>query len=116
MEMTKDLILNALPKLKRKDLEDIKTIVEHMLNKQHNADEPPEFSELYEVIKAATKSFTPYSDLGNTATIKTWRKNAPVVLGFITQNFPDVTKVMRVALMQQLVMLTVNYLHKLGVP
>lgn len=112
--MTKNQVLAALPKLTKADLATVRAAVDHLLGPQQGATltAPPLFNALAGLIGNRV-TYQAFTTMG---AYKHWAKNVTTVDEFITEHFPDTSKVLSAALLRFLMELIVDDLKGRKVP
>ncbi len=112
--MTVNKVLATLPHLSQEELATVRAAIEHLL--VHQVDELDTTSPLYTTLASLLNIGLSYRDFHNVQSYSTWRKVAPKVVSFITDTFPQATKVAKIAMMTFMLEALIEDLKGRGVP
>lgn len=112
--------LGALSGLTQAELATVRAACEHLLNREDTRDDPTK--PLYDsVLRAMGGSHhgtyrLRWGLFKGTTTYSTWKKNAPGVVSFIDQTYPQASKVAKMGILQVLLDALLEDLKQRGVP
>jgi hypothetical protein len=112
--MKLNAIIAALPSLSQPELLSIRAACDHLIaTPDTNSDDT---TPLYDAMAKLLGVGLSYRDFHNVVSYRAWRKAAPSVVAFIDENWPDATRIVKLALMTLMLEALRDDLRERGIP
>lgn len=107
-------VLGILPQLSQTELATVRAALDHLLVSK--VDDLDTTSPLYAAMATLLGVKLSFRDFHNVQAYSTWKKVAPGIVTFISETWPDLTKVAKLAMMSFLLEALIDDLKGRGVP